>query len=96
MGNCAENTAKKLKITREQQDEYAINSYRRSAAAYDQKIFKDELVSVKVAQKRNKPDLIFDADEEFKRVNFEKFSKLSTVFQVTTQGEILGSQYPKE
>ena len=82
MGNCAENTAKKLGISREQQDEYAINSYKRSVTAYEQNIFKDELVPVKVPQKKNKPDLIFEADEEYKRVNFDKFNRLSTVFQV--------------
>lgn len=81
MGVCAETTAKKLKITREQQDEYAINSYKRSAAAYENNVFASELVPVKVPQKKGQPDLIFSADEEYKRVNFEKFSKLATVFQ---------------
>lgn len=82
MGNCAENTAKKLNISRQQQDEYAVNSYKRSAAAYETNVFKDELVPVSVPQKRGKPEVIFDEDEEYKRVNFEKFSKLGTVFQV--------------
>lgn len=82
MGNCAENTAKKLNISRQQQDEYAINSYKRSAAAYENNAFKDELVPVSVPQKKGKPDVIFSEDEEYKRVNFEKFGKLSTVFQV--------------
>ncbi|XP_031782517.1 acetyl-CoA acetyltransferase, mitochondrial isoform X1 [Nasonia vitripennis] len=81
MGNCAENTAKKLGISREQQDEFAINSYKRSAAAYEQNAFKDELVPVNVPQKKGKPDVVFSADEEYKRVNFEKFGKLLTVFQ---------------
>ncbi|KAL1131757.1 hypothetical protein AAG570_011370, partial [Ranatra chinensis] len=54
MGNCAENTAKEMKISRAEQDEYAILS---------------------------KPDLIVNEDEEYKRVNFEKFNKLPTVFQ---------------
>lgn len=81
MGNCAENTAKKLNITRQQQDEYAINSYKRSAAAYENNAFKDELVSVSVPQRKGKPDVIFSEDEEYKKVNFEKFGKLSTVFQ---------------
>ena len=82
MGNCTENTAKKFNITRQQQDEYAISSYKRSAAAYDNNVFKDELVSVNVPQKKGKPDVSFTTDEEYKRVNFEKFSKLNTVFQV--------------
>ncbi|XP_011057781.1 PREDICTED: acetyl-CoA acetyltransferase, mitochondrial isoform X1 [Acromyrmex echinatior] len=81
MGNCTENTAKKFNITRQQQDEYAISSYKRSAAAYDNNVFKDELVSVNVPQKKGKPDVSFTTDEEYKRVNFEKFSKLNTVFQ---------------
>lgn len=81
MGNCAENTAKKHNITRQQQDEYAISSYKRSAAAYENKIFKDELVPVNVPQKKGKPDIVFSEDEEYKRVNFEKFNKLNTVFQ---------------
>ncbi|XP_041979798.1 acetyl-CoA acetyltransferase, mitochondrial isoform X3 [Aricia agestis] len=81
MGNCAENTAKKLGISREQQDEYAISSYKKSAAAYESKAFADELVPVSVPQKRGAPPVIFAEDEEYKKVNFDKFTKLSTVFQ---------------
>ncbi|KAI5646109.1 glutaredoxin-like domain (DUF836) domain-containing protein [Phthorimaea operculella] len=81
MGNCAENTAKKFEITRKQQDDYAINSYKRAAAAYEAKAFADELVPVPVPQKRGAPPKIFEADEEYHRVNFEKFEKLGTVFQ---------------
>ncbi|CAH1636403.1 unnamed protein product [Spodoptera littoralis] len=81
MGNCAENTAKKLNISRQQQDDYAISSYKRSAAAYEAKAFADELVSVPVPQKRGAPPVLFAEDEEYKKINFEKFTKLSTVFQ---------------
>ncbi|XP_076635905.1 acetyl-CoA acetyltransferase 1 isoform X2 [Colletes latitarsis] len=81
MGNCAENTAKKLNITREEQDEYAINSYKRSAEAYVNKVFQDELTPVNVPQKKGKPDIVFNEDEEYKRVDFAKFNKLNTVFQ---------------
>lgn len=81
MGNCAENTAKKLSISREQQDEYAINSYKRSADAYTSGAISDELVPVSVPQKRGKPNLVVTEDEEYKRVNFDKFPKLATVFQ---------------
>lgn len=81
MGNCAENTAKKLNITRQQQDEFAISSYKRSAAAYKNNAFKDELVPVNVPQKKGKSDVVFCEDEEYKKINFEKFEKLSTVFQ---------------
>ncbi|XP_076178683.1 acetyl-CoA acetyltransferase 1 isoform X2 [Ptiloglossa arizonensis] len=80
MGNCAENTAKKLNITRNEQDAYAINSYKRSATAYVNKVFQDELVPVNVPQKKGKSN-IFNEDEEYKRVDFTKFSNLKTVFQ---------------
>lgn len=81
MGVCAETTAKKLKITREQQDEYAINSYKRSEAAYKNNVFAAELTPVKIPQRKGQPDLVFSEDEEYKRINFEKFRKLATVFQ---------------
>lgn len=81
MGNCAENTAKKLGISRAQQDEYAILSYKRSEAAYASNAFADELVPVPVPQRKGQPDKIFAGDEEYKKVNFEKFASLVTVFQ---------------
>lgn len=81
MGNCAENTAKKLNISRQQQDEYAMSSYKRSAASYAANTFADELVPVPVPQKRGAAPIIFSEDEEYKKVNFDKFTKLSTVFQ---------------
>lgn len=81
MGNCAENTAKKLNITRDEQDEFAISSYKRSAQAYKEGAFTDELVPVSVKQKKGKPDVVVVEDEEYKRVSFDKFKKLSTVFQ---------------
>nr|QYV43156.1 acetyl-CoA acetyltransferase [Colaphellus bowringi] len=81
MGNCAENTAKKLSITRQQQDDYAISSYKRSAEAYKNNVFASELVPVSVPQKKGQPDFVLTADEEYKRVNFDKFGKLATVFQ---------------
>jgi len=81
MGNCGENTAKKLGITREEQDEYGMNSYKKAAAAYEQGSIKDELVEVEVKGKRGKPSTLVTEDEEFRKVNFDKFAKLSTVFQ---------------
>lgn len=81
MGNCAENTAKKLNISRAEQDEFAINSYKRSEAAYKNNAFESELIPVGVPQKRGQADKMFTADEEYKRVNFDKFSQLATVFQ---------------
>lgn len=81
MGNCAENTAKKLDISRKEQDTYGISSYKRSAAAHEAKAFADEIVPVPVPQKRGAPPVMFSEDEEYKKVNFEKFDKLATVFQ---------------
>ncbi|XP_061392306.1 acetyl-CoA acetyltransferase, mitochondrial [Musca vetustissima] len=80
MGNCAENTAKKMGITRQDQDDFAINSYKRSAKAWSEKVFDAEIAPVTIKQKR-KDDIIVAEDEEYKRVNFDKFGKLSTVFQ---------------
>lgn len=81
MGNCAENTAKKVGISRQEQDDYAINSYKRSEAAYASGAISEELIPVSVPQKKGKPDIIFAADEEYKRINYDKFRQLSTVFQ---------------
>ncbi|KAH8304884.1 hypothetical protein KR018_012150 [Drosophila ironensis] len=80
MGNCAENTAKKMSISRKDQDDFAIWSYKRSAAAWENKVFANEIAPVKVQLKR-KPEVIVAEDEEYKRVNFDKFGKLATVFQ---------------
>jgi len=81
MGNCAENTAKNLGITREDQDNFAISSYKRSENAYNINAFAKELIPVPVPQRRGQPDKMFTADEEYKRVDFSKFTKLATVFQ---------------
>uniref|UniRef100_A0A4W3IGD4 acetyl-CoA C-acetyltransferase n=1 Tax=Callorhinchus milii TaxID=7868 RepID=A0A4W3IGD4_CALMI len=79
-GNCAENTAKKLNISREDQDTYAISSYTRSKASWDSKLMAKEVVAVSIPQ-RGKPDLVVSEDEEFKRVDFSKVPKVKAVFQ---------------
>jgi len=81
MGNCGENTAKKLGISREEQDEYGMESYRRANKAYSEGNVGAEIVPVEVKGKRGKPSVMVTEDEEFKKVNFDKFSKLPTVFQ---------------
>ena len=87
MGNCGENTAKNLGITREEQDAYGIESYRRSAAAYANNVIQPEIFEVSVPQKKGKaPPLIVAEDEEYKKINFDKFSKLPTVFQRSSWG----------
>ncbi|RUA31728.1 MAG: acetyl-CoA C-acetyltransferase [Bacteroidetes bacterium] len=79
MGNCADNTAKEMKISREMQDEYAINSYKRVAKATEDGSFKEEIVPVEVPQRKGDP-LVISEDEEYKNVRFEKIPSLRPVF----------------
>jgi acetyl-CoA C-acetyltransferase len=81
MGVCGENTAKKLGITREQQDAFATKSYQKSAAAAGRGAFAQEITAVTIPGKRGKADVVVTEDEEYKRVKFDKFSSLATVFQ---------------
>jgi acetyl-CoA C-acetyltransferase len=78
MGNCAELCAKEKNITREQQDAFAVESYKRSAAAWSAGKFADEIVPLVV--KTKKGDIEFKEDEEYKNVNFEKIPALKPVF----------------
>uniref|UniRef100_A0A8C4QVZ7 acetyl-CoA C-acetyltransferase n=2 Tax=Eptatretus burgeri TaxID=7764 RepID=A0A8C4QVZ7_EPTBU len=80
MGNCAENTARKFKISREEQDTFAVSSYERSKAAWQSGLLAKEIVPVTI-QKKEKPDGLVSEDEEYKRVDFSKISKLKAVFQ---------------
>jgi len=79
MGNCADNTAKEMQISREEQDEYAVNSYKRVAAATESGQLGQEIVPVEVPQRKGDP-LIIQEDEEYKRVNYEKIPSLRPVF----------------
>jgi acetyl-CoA C-acetyltransferase len=78
MGNCAETCAREMKFSREEQDAFAIESYKRSAAAWSAGKFKEEVVPVTV--KTKKGDVVFAEDEEYKNVNFEKIPGLRPVF----------------
>lgn len=79
MGNCADNTAKEMNISREAQDAYAIESYKRVAASTEAGDFKDEIVPVEIPQRKGDP-VIMDTDEEFSNVNFDKIPSLRPVF----------------
>lgn len=79
MGNCADHTAKEKNISREEQDEYAINSYKRSADSWENGLFDDEIVPVEVPQRRGEPILVSE-DEEYKNVKFDKIPSLRPVF----------------
>jgi acetyl-CoA C-acetyltransferase len=80
MGNAAELCAKECNISREEQDEFAIESYKRSAKAWKEGKFADEIVPVEVPQRKGDP-ILFAEDEEYKNVKFEKIPHLRTVFQ---------------
>ena len=81
MGICAENTCKKHGITREQQDEYAISSYKRSAVAYESGHLAEEIVPVELPGKKlGVPGKTISEDEEFKKVDFARVPELAPAF----------------
>jgi acetyl-CoA C-acetyltransferase len=79
MGNAAELCAKEYKITREMQDEYAINSYKRAEAAVAAGKFKNEIAPVAIPQRKGDPVMVSD-DEEYKSIKYDKVTSLSPVF----------------
>jgi acetyl-CoA C-acetyltransferase len=80
MGNCAELCAKEKNISREEQDQFAINSYKRAAAAWESGKFDNEVIPVSVPQRKGEP-IVVTKDEEYTKVNLEKIPILSPVFQ---------------
>lgn len=80
MGSLAEMCAEECKISREAQDEFAIESYRRAQAAQQQGLFQNEIVPVMIPQRKGDP-LRFEADEEPGKVNFDKLKTLRPVFR---------------
>ncbi|MFM7176328.1 MAG: acetyl-CoA C-acyltransferase [Bacteroidota bacterium] len=80
MGNATEICASEYKISREEQDAYAIESYKRSANSYEKGLFKDEIVPVQIPQ-RGKDPLVVSEDEEFRKVDFNKIPGLKPAFQ---------------
>ena len=79
MGVCADNTAREMKISRQDQDTYAIDSYKRSAAAWAAGKFQDEIVPVEVTDRKGNVTR-FAEDEEYKSVNFDKIPGLKPAF----------------
>ncbi|MBI2378688.1 MAG: thiolase family protein [Deltaproteobacteria bacterium] len=79
MGNAAELCARECDVTREAQDEFAKESYRRALAAQERGWFKDEIVSVELPQKKG-PALVVSEDEEPKRGQLDKFGALKPAF----------------
>jgi acetyl-CoA C-acetyltransferase len=79
MGNCADHTAKEMKISREEQDDFAIGSYKKAQEATRSGYLKKEIVPVKIPQRKGDP-LIMEEDEEIDYVNFDKIPQLKPVF----------------
>ena len=79
MGNCAELCATKYDITRQDQDDFAIQSYQRAAAAWQAGRFDEEVVGVSVPQRKGDPIMVAE-DEEFKNVFLDKIPSLRPAF----------------
>lgn len=79
MGNCAENTAAEMKISREDQDAFAVQSYQRSQASVNGGKFEHEIVPVEIPQRKGDP-VLFAKDEEPFNVKFDKIPTLNSAF----------------
>ncbi|WP_299765311.1 acetyl-CoA C-acyltransferase [uncultured Dokdonia sp.] len=79
MGVCADQCATEYEFSREDQDAYAIQSYERSAAAWEAGKFDDEVVPVAVPQRRG-DDVIVSKDEEYTNVRMDKIPNLRPAF----------------
>ncbi len=79
MGVSGDRTAEKYNISREEQDRYAIQSYKRAAQAVLSGAFADEIIPVSIAQRRG-DDIVVAEDEEYKKVKFDKIPQLRPVF----------------
>lgn len=85
MGVCADLCATEHSISREEQDAFAVESYKRSAAAWDAGKFDSEVVPVEVPQRRGEP-VIVSKDEEFTNIKLEKVPSLRPAF--TKEGTV--------
>jgi len=79
MGTCGDLCADEYNFSREEVDAFAIQSYKRSKAAWETGKFKEEVVPVEVPQRKGEP-IVIDEDEEFKKVSFDKIAQLRPVF----------------
>ncbi len=85
MGSCADECAKEYNITREEQDDFAIQSYKKASDAIKSGLFENEIVEVNVPQRKG-DDIVIKEDEEYKNVKLEKLPKLKPVF--STDGTV--------
>lgn len=79
MGTCGDLCADNHQFTREEQDNFAIESYQRSASAWKNGFFKTEVIPVHIPQRKGDP-LIFNEDEEYKNVQIDKIPSLKPAF----------------
>ena len=79
MGNCAEECTREFKLTREEQDAFSIESFKRAQKAQADGIFASEISSVTIQGKKG--DAVIDTDEGPSKVNFEKISQLRPAFE---------------
>lgn len=86
MGNCAENTAKKYEVSREDQDEYAIQSFKRAQDAWKNKLFDDEIVPVTI--KGKKGETVVSEDEGYGRLKLDKVATLKPAFDRSGKGTV--------
>ena len=93
MGMTAENIARELGITREEQDEFSYNSQKKAADAIASGRFKDEIVPVTVPQGKKKPPIVFDTDEFPRLSPMETLAKLKPCFNIEVEedGKLFGS-----
>ena len=80
MGNAAELCATECKISREDQDAYALESYRRTTEAYSKQLFKNEIIPVSIPVKGKEP-IVISEDEEYKNLRADKIPGLKPAFQ---------------
>ncbi|KAI9706112.1 MAG: hypothetical protein M1836_005518 [Candelina mexicana] len=86
MGVCAENTAKKYSVTRKQQDDFAIESYKRAQAAWQDGKFQEEIAPVTVSSKKG--DTIISRDEGYDKLNEDKLPTLKPSFVKDGSGTV--------
>ncbi|MCL4118395.1 UNVERIFIED_CONTAM: hypothetical protein GTU68_018368 [Idotea baltica] len=79
MGVCADACAEKYEFSRADQDAFAVQSYTRSAKAWESGNFENEIISVEVPQRRGEP-IVVSEDEEYKNVKLEKIPNLRAAF----------------
>ena len=79
MGSCADECAKEYNISRDEQDNFAIQSYKKASDAIKSGLFKNEIVEVNIPQRKG-DDIIIKEDEEYKNVKLEKLPRLKPVF----------------